>query len=92
MLTNKIDSHEIVENILKDSDANSNFGYLSDNAASLVDKEVSLNLLKVIIQLYVCVRSTSHAKDIKKNYQMKNKSVKQKSLRTGFKMKKADET
>ena len=91
-LTNKIDSHDIVENILKDSDVNSNFRYLCDNAACPVDKEVSLNLLKLIIQLYVRVRSFSHAKDIKEKYQMKNKSVKQKSLRTGLKMKKADET
>ena len=91
-VTNKIDSHEIVENILKDSDVNSNFGYLCDNAACHVDKEVSLNLLKTIIQLYVRVRSFSHAKDIKEKYQIKNKSVKQKSLRAGLKMKKADET
>ena len=91
-VTNKIDFHEIVENILKDSDVNSNFGYLCDNAACHVDKEVSLNLLKTIIQLYVRVRSFSHAKDIKEKYQIKNKSVKQKSLRAGLKMKKADET
>ena len=91
-MTNKIDSHDIVENILKDSDVNSNFRYLCDNAACPVDKEVSLNLLKLTIQLYVRVRSFSHAKDIKEKYQMKNKSVKQKSLRTGLKMKKADET
>ena len=90
-MTNKIDSHDIVENILKDSDVISNFRYLCDNAACPVDKEVPLNLLKIIIQLYVRVRSFSHAKDIKEKYQMKNKSVKQKSLRAGLKMKKADE-
>ena len=32
----------IVENVLKNSGVNSNFGYICDNAASLVDKEVSL--------------------------------------------------
>ena len=41
-VTNKIDSYHIVENFLKNSGVNSNFGYLCDNAASLVDKEVSL--------------------------------------------------
>ena len=91
-VTNKVGSHETVENILKDSDVNSNFGYLSDKAACRVDKEVSLNLLKIIIQLYVRVRSFSHAKDIKEKYQMKNKFVRQKSLRTTLKMKKGDET
>ena len=44
------------------------------------------------MQLYVRVWSFSHAKDINEKYQMRNKSVKQKSLRTGLKMKKADET
>ena len=89
-MTNKIDSHDTVENILKGSDVHSNFGYLCDNAACRVDK-VSLNLLKIIIQLYARVRSFSHAKDIKEKYQIKNKSVKQILLRTGLKMKKADE-
>ena len=91
-VTKKIDFHDIGENILKDSGVNSNFGCLCDNAACRVDKEVSLNLLKIIIQLYVCVRSFPHAKDIKEKYQMQNKSVKQKSLRKGLKMKKADKT
>ena len=80
------------QNILKDSGVNSNFGYLCDDAACRVEKEVSLYLLKRIIQLYARVRWLSRAKDIKEKYQMKNKSVKQKSLRAGVKMKKANET
>ena len=63
----------------------SNYDSLCHSIEPKVNKELSLNLLESMLELFVKVRMFSFARDIKEKHKVKNKKTKARSLRTEIK-------
>ena len=63
----------------------SNYDSLCCSIEPKVNKELNLNLLESMLELFVKVRMFSFARDIKEKYEVKNKKTKVRSLRTKIK-------
>ena len=62
-----------------------NYDSLCYSTDPKVNKELSLNLLESMLELFVKVRMFSFARDIKEKHKVKNKKAKARSLRTEIK-------
>ena len=63
----------------------SNYDSLCYSIEPKVNKELSLNFLESMLELFVKVRMFSFARDIKEKHEVKNKKTKVRSLRTKIK-------
>ena len=75
--------------LVKEIQANSiiilNYDSLCYSIEPKVNKELSLNLLESMLELFVKVHTFSFARDIKEKHKVKNKKTKARSLRTEIK-------
>ena len=76
---------ELVQEIQANSIIISNYDSLCYSIEPKVNKELSLNLLECMLELFVKVQMFSFVRDIKEKHKVKNKKLKAQSLRTEIK-------
>ena len=76
---------ELVQEMQANSIIISNYDSLCYVIELKVNKELSLNLLESMLELFVKVHTFSFARDIKEKHKVKNKKTKARSLRTEIK-------
>ena len=81
----KLDSENIVSQLLNDTYLISLFGNIRESREIKVKKEIAINLLSDMLMLYIRVRSHSYAKDKIQCHKMDKDSSKSRSLRTEIK-------
>ena len=82
---NKIDSKQLVSDLLENPIVLANYKRLCNQASDKVSREVALNLLEHLIMLYVRVRTFSYVKDQCEVHNIQSKKKKARSLRTEIK-------
>ena len=76
---------ELVQEMQANSIIISNYDSLCYSIEPKVNKELSLNLLECMLELFVKVQMFSFVRDIKEKHKVKNKKLKARSLRTEIK-------
>ena len=76
---------ELIKEMQTKSIIISNYDLLCYSIEPKVNKELSLNLLESMLELFVKVRMFSFASDVKEKHKVKNKKTKARSLRTEIK-------
>ena len=81
----KIESRPLVEKLLKSITVNSKFNTLLEKTKLHIKDYLAKDILFKIIELFIKVRTFSHAKDIVQNYKAKQYKNKSKALRKDIK-------
>lgn len=77
----KININELKNTLLCNSSLLSHYSNIYKSVNTKVSKENAVNLLEELISLYLRIRSHSFAKDVKEIHKVKNKKLKEHSLR-----------
>ena len=83
---NKIESHSIISDVLKNSTILAQFSTVLDCDEEQVNKEVKTNLLEDILLLCIRVRTFAYVKDVKEKYKQKCESGKKKATQKELKI------